>query len=298
MEPPADLTPEVLRVQGLERTYWTARPPSGVSGAPPLLVVLHGAGAQGQGTAALTKLHTRGPAAGFFTVFPDGVRRVWNDSRHGGPALRRRAGVDDVGFLQALVSRLVSDGRVRGDAVYLCGISNGALMSEHVARHALLPVNGIGLVAGPGTARSRAAMPSPAQPATVVLFSGTADPMIPYAGGPIGPLGRIVQRHGGGAGTDRGLAVGAEAAAAEWAAANGITTEPTVDEIPMPTGDLAVTRLVWRADGCRSVTLFRVEGGGHTWPGGAQYLPERFVGRVARALDSTGLLLDAFRVTS
>ena len=88
-------------------------------------------------------------------------------------------------------------------------------------RHGLLPVAGIGLVAGPGTQASRAAMPHPAHPATVVMFAGTADPLIPYVGGPIGPLGRLVQRRGGGD-TDRGLAVAAAVIAADWATSNGI----------------------------------------------------------------------------
>ena len=290
LTPPTDLVRESLTLGATTRTWWTAPPPARGSEAPPLLVVLHGAGGQGPGTAALTGLHHRGPAAGFCTVFPDGVQRVWNDSRTAG-ATRRRADVDDVGFLQALLARLVADGHAHGDRVYLAGISNGALMSEHLARHGLLPVAGLGLVAGPGTETSRAARPRPAQPAAVVLFSGTADPLVPYGGGPIGPLGRFVQQRGD---TDRGLAVAAETAAAEWAAVDGIDTLPTIDALGVA-GDLRVTRLSWTRPGGPGIALHRIEGGGHTWPGGAQYLPEGVVGPVARALDATGILLATFR---
>jgi hypothetical protein len=38
--------------------------------------------------------------------------------------------------------------------------------------------------------------------------------------------------------------------------------------------------------------LYRIEGGGHTWPGGAPNLSARIVGPVARHLDATGILLD------
>jgi len=251
--------------------------------------VLHGAGGQGPGTAALSGLDRRGPAAGFFTVFPDGVSRVWNDSRDA-PRLRRRAGVDDVAFLQMLVARLASEGRARGDRVYLAGISNGGLMSEHLARHALLPVAGIGLVAGPGTQTSRTAQPRPVRPAAVVMFSGTADPLVPYAGGPIG-FGRRARGANGG----RGVAVGAEAVAADWAAANGVPGAAVVERLAQPAGDLPVTRLSWRSGDHAPVALYRVEGGGHTWPGGGQYLPARMIGPVARALDATGVMLDEFR---
>jgi polyhydroxybutyrate depolymerase len=42
------------------------------------------------------------------------------------------------------------------------------------------------------------------------------------------------------------------------------------------------------------VALYRIDGGGHTWPGGAPYLPERFIGPVARSLDASGTLLAQF----
>jgi polyhydroxybutyrate depolymerase len=44
-----------------------------------------------------------------------------------------------------------------------------------------------------------------------------------------------------------------------------------------------------------AVVLYRVEGGGHTWPGGGQYLPARIIGPVARTLDATGEMLEQFR---
>jgi polyhydroxybutyrate depolymerase len=254
-----------------------------------LLIVLHGAGGQGPGTAALSGLDRRGPEAGFFTVFPDGVGRVWNDSRDAA-RLKRRAGVDDVAFLQMLVARLASESRARADRVYLSGISNGGLMSEHLARHALLPVAGIGLVAGPGTQTSRRARLRPVRPAAVVMFSGTADPLVPYAGGPIG-----FGRRGRGANRGRGVAAGAETVAADWAAANGVAGPAVAEQLARPTGDLPVTRISWRSVGRAPVVLYRVEGGGHTWPGGGQYLPARIIGPVARTLDATGVMLEEFR---
>lgn len=35
-----------------------------------------------------------------------------------------------------------------------------------------------------------------------------------------------------------------------------------------------------------------LEGGGHGWPGGPQYLPARVAGPIPRQLDATGILLD------
>jgi polyhydroxybutyrate depolymerase len=291
LDAPVGLTRHTLDIDGITRAYWKAAPPvrPALDAGPPLLIVLHGAGGQGPGTAALTGLDRRGPQAGFCTVFPDGVARVWNDAR-GATRLKRREGVDDVAFLQAIVRRLASERLARGDDVYLTGISNGSLMSEHIARHALLPVAGIGLVAGPGTQTSRAASPRPKRAASVIVFSGTADPLMPYAGGPIGFGRRRRSRRAG-----RGIAVAAEIVAADWAAANGIPGAPVVAAMPREPGDLAVTRLGWESAGCKPVALFRVEGGGHTWPGGGQYLPARIIGPRAQALDATGIMLEQFR---
>lgn len=293
LEVPVGLEAGSLDVGGEPRTYSLA--PAAQPDAP-LLLVLHGAGGTGLGMAALTGLHTRGPAAGFAVVFPDGSGGVWNDQRDA-PRLKRREGIDDVAFLEALIARLVSDHVAAPSPVFAAGISNGALMSEHLARHGLIDLAGIALVAGAATVVSRQAVPSPARPTLVVAFAGTADPLVPYAGGPIGPLGRLVQQRGERqrASPGRGLAAPAEDVAADWAAANGCAPLPTVETEPAGADGLVVTKLIWHAPGRPSVVLYRVEGGGHTWPGGAQYLPPRIVGPVASNLDATGVILDAFR---
>jgi polyhydroxybutyrate depolymerase len=85
---------------------------------------------------------------------------------------------------------------------------------------------------------------------------------------------------------------GAEAVAADWAAGNSIKSGPVIEELPTPPDDLPVTRKTWSAPGCRPVVLYRVDGGGHGWPGGPRFLPAKMTGPVARSLDTTGILLD------
>ena len=60
-----------------------------------------------------------------------------------------------------------------------------------------------------------------------------------------------------------------------------------------------VTRKTWKKPGCHPATLYRIDGGGHGWPGGPQSMPARVIGPIAKHLDATGLLLDmAERETS
>ncbi len=241
--------------------------------------------------AAFTGLATRGPPAGFAAVFPDGWGKVWND----GLRVVRRDGIDDVGFIAALVDRLVGDGVARDGVVFLVGISNGASFAEHLGRHVLVPATGVVLVAGTATDPSRRLSPMPLAPAALLSFEGTDDPVVPYAGGVIGPpglLGRLADRQRG---EPRRLGVAAETVASDWAAANHAPPAPTIERLPSAAGDLPVTRLSWRAPGSRPVVLYRIDGGGHNWPGGAQYLPARLIGPVARHLDATGILLEMAR---
>jgi polyhydroxybutyrate depolymerase len=238
--------------------------------------------------AALTGLATRGPAAGFVTVFPDGLNRGWNDGRTE-VRVRSRIGVDDVGFIGALIHRLTSDGLVDPTHVFACGISNGAFFANHLAR--VTTLSGIGLVAGTATAIGDRGYAAPVHPTPVTMLCGTADPLVPYTGGVIG----FRRRGRGGPGPEpgRGIAIGAEALAAEWAAVNRCGPTPTWTQLPVEPGDLPAWQACWMsvdADG-PTVELIRIDGGGHTWPGGLPYLPERLIGRTAR-LDATGLLLD------
>jgi polyhydroxybutyrate depolymerase len=274
-----------LDVAGVRRGYWLAQAP----GPGALLIVLHGSGMSGRDVATtFTGLATRSPAAGVTAVFPDGWRGVWHIARapDGEPAL------DDVAFLVALARQLGSS-----RPVFLAGLSNGAGFAEHVARHGLLPLAGLFLVAGTIREFSRQAAPVPGQRTAVTIMAGTGDPMVRYDGGPLhapGVLGLILRRRTtrhGDLPSER-VTAAVETVARDWAAGNGITDDPAEEHLPDAPGDPPVTRLTWSAPGCPPVVLYRIEGGGHGWPGGPQFLPARVIGPIPRHLDASGILLD------
>jgi polyhydroxybutyrate depolymerase len=275
-----------LEVAGVERGYWLARADAARG---PLLMVLHGSGTSGRDIATVfTGLATRGPAAGVTAVFPDGWGGVWHIARPpaGEPAL------DDAAFLAALAGRLAGP----GVPLVLAGISNGGGYAEHVARYGLLPLAGLFLVAGTLREFSRQGCPVPRQKTAVTIMAGTADPLAPYYGGPLaarGMVGRTLRRrakrHGDQPAERRMVAV--ETVARDWAAGNGIGGEPAVEQLPGAASDPPVTRLTWAAPGCPAVVLYRIEGGGHGWPGGPQFMPARMIGPVPRHLDATAILL-------
>jgi polyhydroxybutyrate depolymerase len=293
-----------IEVAGVRRSYWLARAPRHRDQlAPPLLIALHGSGMDGRGMARFTGLGRRGPAAGITTVFPDGWKGAWHPTR----APAGEPDLDDARFLSELAFHLEGFGAARSWPVFLAGISQGARYAEHIARNGLLPVTGLFLVAGTGLESSRRLAPVPQLRASMVLVMGTGDPTSPYEGGRLprrGFTGRIMRRravrHGELPGED--IVVSAETVVADWAKSNGSTgtwstgtggiTRPLIEELLTAPGDLPVTRKTWEKPGCHPVALYRVDGGGHGWPGGPQYMPARVIGPIAKHLDATGLLLD------
>jgi len=303
------LVREVIEVAGVQRSYWVARAPRPPGqAAPSLLIALHGSGMDGQAMARFTGLARRGPQAGITTVFPDGWKGSWHPDRP--PAAE--PDLDDARFLAELAGHLEATGASRSWPVFLAGISQGARYAEHVARNGLLPVTGLFLVAGTALESSRRRVPVPQLRASMILVMGTGDRTAPYAGGRLarpGISGRMLRRrairHGELPGED--IVAGAEVVVADWAVANGISgasgfaghgmtgpgsiAGPVIEELPAAPGDLPVTRKQWTRPGCRPVTLYRIDGGGHGWPGGPQLRPARVIGPVSRHLDATGLLL-------
>jgi polyhydroxybutyrate depolymerase len=288
----------------VRRSYWLARAPRRAGQSPPpLLIALHGSGMDGQAMARFTGLAGRGPAAGITTVFPDGWKGGWHSARP--PA--GETDLDDARFLAELAGHLEGIGAARSWPVFLAGISQGARYAEHVARHGLLPVTGRFLVAGTALESSRRPVPVPQLRASMVLVIGTGDTTAPYQGGQLarrGLSGRILRRraarHGELPGED--VVAGAEQVVTDWAAANGIAAggvtatgslaRPVIEELPMVPGDLPVTRKTWTRPGCHPVMLYRIDGGGHGWPGGPQLRPARVTGPITKHLDATGLLLE------
>lgn len=283
-----DLERRTITVAGRERTYWLAPGPAGPA---PLLVVLHGLGLPVATMAKWTGLATRGPAAGFATVFPEGVEEMWDDTGRG-----RRDGFDDDAFARALVDHLATEGIADPRKLFLVGLSNGGFFAERLARAGIVQPRGIVLVVSTTRAVAHEDTPHPRTPTAVLCFAGTADRLVPYDGGrSTGALGWFARRRVrplllDPSGRD---VVAAETLAEEWASANGIETPAQTKTVPGP--DLPVRRISWTGAGHPPVVLYRIESGAHGWPGNPQTLPAWLVGRVPQDLDATGILLSFAR---
>lgn len=257
--------PRALAVGGLQRTYLVHVPP-GLQNPAGLVLNLHGAGMTGADQAALTGYNGVADQFGFVVAYPDGIDMSWADGR--GASIPDRQGVDDVGFLGALIERLSRDYGIAPGRVFVTGMSAGAFMANRLACDRADLISAIVPVAG--TLGSGVPC-APSRPVSVLEIFGTADPVVPYNGGPM--VGR-------GGPSD---IVAAPAMAERWRAINGCPG-PLVSA--PPTGE--VRRMT--AAGCAGgteVTLLRIDGGGHTWPAGRMALPAAMVGPTSFAVDAT-----------
>ena len=63
-----------------------------------------------------------------------------------------------------------------------------------------------------------------------------------------------------------------------WREINGCTEYPSTTRLPQGSPEDHCAAVFYLYGGIRDVGLLGIEGGGHVWPGGDQYLPERVVG--------------------
>jgi polyhydroxybutyrate depolymerase len=295
--PPQYFDRRSLDVDGIARTYWVPLDPpieavaAALSDPPPLLIALHGLNSSGSRLAWWSSLDSRGPLAGFRCVFPDALRTVWDDHGCG-----RVDGADDPAFIAALIDHLAGTGQADPRRVVLTGVSSGATFAERLARTGAVNVDGLALVTGTARVASRRHTPLAGADTDVLLIAGTDDPMLPYEGGAArGRLGRATLKDVrevllDGSGHD---SVAPEQLMADWIAANGCRTPPLVQSLAPTAENFPVVRLAWapEASGGATVELYRIEGGGHGWPNGRQYLPARMIGRIPQGFDATGIVL-------
>jgi polyhydroxybutyrate depolymerase len=240
-----------LQFGGLTRTY-TVHTPAGVSHPAGLVVNLHGVGGTGRGQEAVTHYDAVADAHGFVVVYPDGIDNSWADGR--GATEADAKGVDDVGFITALVGQLVDQYGIDPGHVFATGMSDGAFMTNRLACDradvfaAIAPVSGT----------LGATVPcAPSRPVAVLETHGTADAVIPFDGGLV--VGK--------AGPSTVLAAGAMAA--RWRGVDGCPGAPAENTLPGVGTGANVHRFATGpcADGT-DVVFIQIDGAGHAWPGG------------------------------
>lgn len=274
---------QTVEVDGLQRRYLVDAPPRRFRGKRPLIIVFHGGGGNARQATRLgfAKL---GRKKGYILVYPEGIDGHWYDPR---VAFFADDGSrpDDLKFVSKLLDRLEADYHVDTDRVYATGLSNGGIMSHYVGDALSDRFAAIAPVIG-GIPAKRADEFRPTSPVSVLIMQGTKDPLVPYAGGHITVFGK-----------KRGKVVSTERTVQMWVEHNQCSPDGVREQLPdSAPGDGCTVERTTYGEGREGseVILYKVLGGGHTMPGGAQYLPERLIGKVCRDVVGVDIIADFF----
>jgi polyhydroxybutyrate depolymerase len=274
--------------QERERTYYVYLPKDHVQAqSVPLVLALHGGGGKAENVNWLTnrQLTAEADSRDWIVVFPEGVHKGWNDGRVIKTGRDRlRMDVDDVGFLAEVISRMVAEYGVDATRVYATGISNGGFMAMRLAIDVPEKIAAIATVTANLAEVHRHKTPPLAT--AVLVMNGTDDPLVPYAGGQIKVFGQ-----------ERGDILSTQETIEWWVRHNGCLPSPKVEKLPdQDTTDGCSVEVATYGNGKlgTEVVLYKVVAGGHTWPGGKQYLGKWLVGRVCRDINATQVIFDFF----
>lgn len=255
----------------------------GRGGPAPVVIVLHGGGGNAANAAKLTGFDRVAAREGLIAVYPDGTSTrsggrmlTWNAGHCCAAAMD--AGVDDVGFIAAIVDALIASGRADPTRVSVTGMSNGAMLTHRLGRELSSRIAAIAPVAGAVFGDE----PAPQAPVPAFVVVGADDQVVPPAGGPLTVRLLLGRKQA----ADRDVAP-AIAQASYWARHNGCG-EPT------RTQTAAYARTEWTA--CTSgapVVFLSVAGNGHAWPGGEP--GRRGAAQPTRAFDATEAMWAFFR---
>ena len=273
---PGATTVRSIDVDGRRRSY-RVHVPKGLTRRKnaPLVLMFHGGGGSARKIEASTGFSSLADRKGFVVAYPDAVGGNWNDGRGCRRLRSHRLGIDDVAFARRLIDTLCDELPIDRDRVFATGASNGGMMCHRLAIEASDRVAAIAPLIG-GIAEPLAKTFAPQHPVSILVIQGTEDPLVPFSGGNVGFLGR------------RGAIIATTEAVERWARHDRCEPTPRVARLPDadPEDGCTVTRSTWRGAQA-DVEFLRVDGGGHTWPGGPQYRLESIIGRVCRDFDAT-----------
>jgi len=237
---------------------------------------------------------------GFAVVYPNGMAnpdsslgegRRWNagggkDGYSCAGGFICATGIDDIQYFRDLLDDVEGTINVDHSRVYATGFSNGGSMSHRLGCELADRIAAIAPLAG-GNQFSAVEPCAPGRPVPILDIHGTDDALFPYMGGKSiapGPDGE-------------GVKISIPVTMSEWAIRNGCNAAPTVESLPDTANDgTTVTSETYT--GCKDggdVIHYKITGGGHTWPRGWGYLPERIIGKTTQDINANEIIWEFFK---
>ena len=237
---------------GLSREY-ILYVPAGYTGntAVPLVFNLHGYTSNNLEQLFYADFRPIADTANFLIVLPNGTldaqgNRFWN-------TFLSNSNVNDVGYMRDLLNYLQTNYNIDAQRVYSTGMSNGGFLSYSLACEMNDRITAIASVTG-SMIQSKLTACNPQRPVPVMEIHGNADNTVPYNGLPSATF------------------VSIPSLLNTWAGFNNCSPVPTIIQVPninTTDGCTAERQLYSGGDKGSTVEHYKINGGGHTWPGSA-----------------------------
>jgi polyhydroxybutyrate depolymerase len=263
---------EDMLVDGIKRSFVTYIPANDDKEQMPLVISLHGGFASPKGQFHLADFRPIADRDKFMVLCP-ASKHFWHDGRN-------NHGIDDIKFTAKLIDYMIAKYHADPQRVYVTGISNGGFMTSRIACQLHNRVAAIAVVAA---TLDEDEGYTPEKPMPVMYMHGTDDPIIPENGNGGKKFGRRMYSQ------DQVLKL--------WAELDKCDPQPTLTDLPEKVNDgTSVTKKEYinHATGFK-VVGYTIINGGHTWPGGWQYLPKLIVGKTTQNLNACEVIWDFFK---
>jgi polyhydroxybutyrate depolymerase len=268
----------LLSYQGRMRDYLLYTPSSyNPNSSTPVVIGFHGGTSTNVRFAQTTNFHRLADEKGFLVVYPNAVNKNWNDGRG-----TVNQDIDDVGFVTALIGEVKRLRKVDAQRVYVTGISNGAFMVQRLACERSDSIAAFSSIAGSMPTPLRATC-NPSKPVSIMMINSPSDRFVPWEGGEA--------KRGKG-----GSILSILSTVDFWRQRNGCraSNEETLRENVPGDGTRVNVRRYNNCRGNTAVVLYKIEGGGHTWPGGTDQ-PAWLLGATSQELNATRVSWNFFQ---
>lgn len=249
-----------------------------------LVVVLHGGGGTARQMLRETgeQFFRLAERDGFYVLFPNSLNKVW-DFGAGRISNELDERVDDRSYFDAVLNDASDRYPIDRNRVFATGISRGGQASYFIACEFPGRIRAIAPVAMPLPAYMADACRN-GPPFGIAIMNGTDDPLVPYDGGAI-TIGR----------RERDDVLGTAETVRLFGRRNGCSLSSTSESALDSAHDRTRVELAeWRDCTGAPILLYRIVGGGHTWPSGSQYLPKFVIGRVSKDIDGAEIAWSFF----
>jgi polyhydroxybutyrate depolymerase len=259
---------------GVRRSYLLYVPESYNPATPtPLVISIHGYAEWPAHQMQISRWNDLAEQYGFIVVYPSGTQFPLRWRTRGEPGSDTDPMLD-VTFFSDLIDQLESEYNLDPARIYANGLSNGGGMSFVLSCRLSERIAAIGTVSGAYMFPWSECHPS--RPVPTIVFHGTADPIVPYQGGPSKafdlPFPSIP----------------------EWIDSLARHNECTGAPLEIPaSGDVSGVQFTVCASNAE-VVFYTIAGGGHSWPGG-EPMPEFIVGYTTQDIDATKTMWNFFQ---